>query len=339
MKIIRNKFVIGLLCIAIGITVGFVLLPKSQENEAAMAQAVRVQTDIEAGTRLEEAMLETVSVPAASLPSGAHAALESFLGRYAATSLFAGDILTEAKVRDTLADPVAAGAAKGKQLVSVTMPSLSAGVSGLLRPGDVVSVMVTSKVTQFNQQLGLLAATEQTDTAPEGGDMAGGSGEALLSSVHRQSQTVIPDELRYLEVCKVTSSDGTDALVNAAKDPEQPNRLPATVTFYATEEQALKLAEVEQNGELHIVFLARGDDADVYIPREQRVLAEEAPTTPAPTPVPETSTPTAQPATPTATGSAATGAPTQSAAPATATPGAMATSTAQIDINDPEVGE
>lgn len=47
------------------------------------------------------------------------------------------------------------------------MPSLSAGVSGLLRPGDVVSVMVTSKVTQFNQQLGLLAATEQTDTAPE----------------------------------------------------------------------------------------------------------------------------------------------------------------------------
>ena len=40
MKIIRNKFVIGLLCIAIGITVGFVLLPKSQENEAAMAQAV-----------------------------------------------------------------------------------------------------------------------------------------------------------------------------------------------------------------------------------------------------------------------------------------------------------
>ena len=163
--------------------------------------------------------------------------------------------------------------------------------------------------------------------------------QALLSSVHRQSQTVIPDELRYLEVCKVTSSDGTDALVNAAKDPEQPNRLPATVTFYATEEQALKLAEVEQNGELHIVFLARGDDADVYIPREQRVLAEEAPATPAPTPVPETSTPTAQPATPTATGSAATGTPTQSAAPATATPGATATSTAQIDINDPEVGE
>ena len=158
--------------------------------------------------------------------------------------------------------------------------------------------------------------------------MTGGSGEALLSSVHRQSQTVIPDELRYLEVCKVTSSDGTDALVNAAKDPEQPNRLPATVTFYATEEQALKLAEVEQNGELHIVFLARGDGADVYIPREQRVLAEEAPATPAPTALRRR---------PTATGERATGTPTQSAAPATATPGATATSPAQIDINDPEV--
>lgn len=343
MKIIRNKFVIGLLCIAIGVTVGFVLLPRSQESEIAMTQAVRLQTDVEAGTRLEAGMLETVKVPSASVPGGAHAAPEFFLGRYAATSLFAGDILTEAKVRDTLVDPVAAGAAKGKQLVSVTVPSLSAGVSGLLRPGDVVSVMVTSKVTQFNQQLGLLAATEQSSLEPgEGMDTEEETGQTLLSSVHRQSQTTIPDELRYLEVCKVTSSDGTDALVNAVKDPEQANRLPATVTFYATEEQALKLAEIEQNGEMHIVFLARGDEADVYIPREQRVLAAEetpAPATPAPTLVPET--PETQPGitVPSATEGTATPTPAQSAAPATAEPAPTAVSTAPADLNNPEVGE
>lgn len=341
MKIIRNKFVIGILCIAIGVTVGFVLLPRSQESEVAMTQAVRLRADVEAGTRLEADMLEKVSVSSASVPGGAHSAPEAFLGRYAATSLFAGDILTEAKVRDTLVDPVAAGAAKGKQLVSVTVPSLSAGVSGLLRPGDVVSVMVTSKVTQFNQQLGLMAVTEQSNLEPgESTEVGEQAEQTLLSSVHRQSQTIIPDELRYLEVCKITSSDGTDALVNAAKDPEQANRLPATVTFYATEEQALKLAEVEQNGEMHIIFLARGDEADMFIPRDQRVLAAEettAPQTPTPTLAPEATA--TQPGTPTATQSAMTPVPAQSDAPATAEPAPTAASTAPVDLNDPEVGE
>ncbi|MEG1513395.1 MAG: RcpC/CpaB family pilus assembly protein [Clostridia bacterium] len=283
MKFIRNKFVIGLLCIAIGITAGFILLPKSQKAEIDMTRVVRLRQNVKAGTRLEREMLETITIPAASVPDGASSSPESFLSRYSSSQLYAGDTLTAAKVRDTLADPVAAGAAKGKQLVSVTIPSLSAGVSGTLKPGDVVSVMVTSKVTQFNQQLGLLAATEQTatpsqDGAPEADEPSGEASnvsQTLLSSVRKESQTLIPEQLRYLEVCKITASDGTDALVNAVKDPEQGNRLPATVTFYATEEQALKLAEIEQNGEVHIAFLARGNAADVFIPRAERVLAEE----------------------------------------------------------------
>jgi len=33
LKILRNKFLIGILCIVIGVTVGFVLLPKSQDAD------------------------------------------------------------------------------------------------------------------------------------------------------------------------------------------------------------------------------------------------------------------------------------------------------------------
>ena len=269
MKILRNKFLIGILCIVIGVTVGFVLLPKSQDADISMTQVVRLTQDVEAGTKLEEKMLEVATIPAESVPDGASSALEAFLNRYASSQLYAGDILTAAKVRDTLVDPVAAAAAKGKQLVSVTVPSLSAGVSGTLQPGDVVSIMVTSKVTQFNQNLGLMTPVEDSE---ETSDWQTGS--SLISSVTKESQTYIPEELRYLEVCKVSSSDGTDALVNGDKDKEEPNRLPVTITFYATEAQALKLAEVEQNGEIHVTFVARGDAADAYIPREERVLAD-----------------------------------------------------------------
>lgn len=315
MKILRNKFLIGILCIVIGVTVGFVLLPRSQDADINMTKVIRLRQDVEAGAKLEEAMMEIAAIPAESVPEGASSTLESFLNRYASTPLYKGDILTAAKVRDTLVDPVAAAAAKGKQLVSVTVPSLSAGVSGTLQPGDVVSIMVTSKVTQFNQNLGLLTPTEDSedDQLQSGG---------LISSVTRESQTWIPEELRYLEVCKVSSSDGTDALVNGDKNKDEPNRLPVTITFYATGEQALKLAEVEQNGEIHVTFLARGDAADAYIPRAERVLADLA--APAET---------AQP------GSESTPTPEVTSQPVVTEEPTQSPADPPFDLNDPEVGE
>ena len=367
MKLIRNKFIIGILCIAIGVTAGFVLLPKSQNSEISMTQVVRLTHNVKAGEKLTAENLETTTIPAASVPSGASSSVDVYRGKYAVTQLFAGDILTANKVRDTLVDPVAAGAAKGKQLVSLTIPTLTAGVSGTLLPGDVVAIMVTSKVTQFNQQLGLLVTTEQsTITTPESEDgeeqetdnAGSGISQTLYSSIQKESETSIPEELRYLEVCKITSSDGTDALVNTVKDPDVPNRLPATITFYATEEQALKLAEIEQNDDIHIAFLARGDAADVFIPREERVLVEE--------PIPEsTPEPTAAPPSPTSQPTQASKAPQESTPPdATMVPSetdepsvtpqpepaetgspvvtADPTTTvdfSDIDFNDPEVGE
>ena len=315
MKILRNKFLIGILCIVIGVTVGFVLLPRSQDADISMTRVVRLRQDVEAGAKLEEAMMEIATIPAESVPEGASSTLESFLNRYASTPLYKGDVLTAAKVRDTLVDPVAAAAAKGKQLVSVTVPSLSAGVSGTLQPGDVVSIMVTSKVTQFNQNLGLLTPAEDSEDEPL-------QSAGLISSVTRESQTYIPEELRYLEVCKVSSSDGTDALVNGDKNKDEPNRLPVTITFYATGKQALKLAEVEQNGEIHVTFLARGDAADAYIPRAERVLADVA--APAET---------AQP------GSESTPTPEVTSQPVVTEEPTQSPADPPFDLNDPEVGE
>ncbi len=342
MKLIRNKFIIGILCIAIGVTAGFILLPRSQRNEISMTQVVRLTRNVKAGDQLTAENLETTTIPAANVPGGASSSVDAYRGKYAVTQLFAGDILTAIKVRDTLVDPVAAGAAKGKQLVSLTIPTLTAGVSGTLLPGDVVAVMVTSKVTQFNQQLGLLVATEQSTitTAPESEDGEGeesdgdnntGISQTLYSSIQKESETYIPEELRYLEVCKITSSDGTDALVNTAKDPDVPNRLPATITFYVTEEQALKLAEVEQNGDIHIAFLARGDAADVFIPREERVLVEE--------PIPEV-TPEPSPKAPaeTSTATQPTSEAPQETATVQATEAAAATTEPEATVEPAETG-
>ena len=75
MKILRNKFLIGILCIVIGVTVGFVLLPRSQDADISMTKVVRLRQDVEAGAKLEEAMMEIAAIPAESVPEGASSTL------------------------------------------------------------------------------------------------------------------------------------------------------------------------------------------------------------------------------------------------------------------------
>lgn len=86
MKILRNKFLIGILCIVIGVTVGFVLLPRSQDADINMTRVVRLRQDVEAGAKLEEAMLEIAAIPAESVPEGASSAMEFGLCCRAASS-------------------------------------------------------------------------------------------------------------------------------------------------------------------------------------------------------------------------------------------------------------
>ena len=68
----------------------------------------------------------------------------------------------------------------------------------------------------------------------------------------------------------VTTGDGADASVEAQPNEDTGNTLPVTVSFYATEAQALKLAELEQAGTIHLAFVARGDAVAEYV--SDRVL-------------------------------------------------------------------
>lgn len=64
----------------------------------------------------------------------------------------------------------------------------------------------------------------------------------------------------------VTTSTGAEASVEAQPDEDTKNTLPVTISFYATEEQALKLAELEQAGAIHLAFVARGNAVSDYVP-------------------------------------------------------------------------
>ena len=116
-------------------------------------------------------------------------------------------------------------------------------MSGRLLPGDIVTVIAIPRGT-VNQTLGV---------EPDG------TTETTTSGAY------IDPALEYIEVCMVTTNDGADASVEAQPDEDTKNTLPVTVSFFVTEEQALKLAELEQTGTIHLAFVARGDTASVYV--------------------------------------------------------------------------
>lgn len=245
MKLFKNKFVIGALCIVLALVFSFVALPALiGSSQSETTSALRMKQAVTAGTQITADMVETVNVPE-SLVENALDDAASAVGQYTAADLYAGDYLTTEKLTATLAGQnlFSAGEAKGKMVVSITLPSLASGVSGRLLPGDIVTVIAIPQGT-VNQTLGV----EPEDTT-----------ETTISGAY------IDPTLEYIEVCMVTTSDGADASVEAQPDEDTENTLPITISFYVTEEQALKLVELEQTGTIHLAFVARGDAASEYV--------------------------------------------------------------------------
>jgi pilus assembly protein CpaB len=168
MKLLKNRFVIGALCILLALLFSFVAMPALQGgNQSLVTEVVRMKASVQAGTQLTAEMVEVMGVPEKVVKDGI-SDTAAVIGQYASADLYAGDYVTPEKLTATLGEqnPFSAGADKGKMVVSVTLPSLAAGVSGRILPGDIVTVIAVPK-GPINQSLGLEPETT-TDTVPAG---------------------------------------------------------------------------------------------------------------------------------------------------------------------------
>ena len=129
MKLFRNRFLIGLLCIGLGLAVSLLAIPKlTQERAPDMVTALRLKSDIPAGQQIQADIFETIMVDKNIIPDSVITSSESVTGQFATADLFAGDYLTSVKVRtqqDNL-DYLKTATEKGLRLVSITLPSLAA---------------------------------------------------------------------------------------------------------------------------------------------------------------------------------------------------------------------
>lgn len=220
MNFLKNRTVLGIACIVLSLLICFAITPLFNAGISQKTTIIRVTGDIRAGDQITKVMVKTVEVGSYNLPDNVVKHPDDAIGKYATAALTAGDYIISTKLTDT---PAAENAylynlTGEKQAISVTIRNFSHGLSGKLISGDIVSVI-----------------------APD---------------FKKQGTTVIPPELKYVEIIGVTASSGYDTDTGQPEDDEK--QLPSTVTLLVSPEQSKILAELEADGKLHLSLVFRG---------------------------------------------------------------------------------
>jgi pilus assembly protein CpaB len=239
MSFFKNRTVIGVLCILLSLVICFGVAPLFNQSAKRTVKIVRVKQEIHAGELITADMLSTVEVGGYNLPDGVIKQLDTVLGKYAVADLAAGDYILATKLSDI---PAAENAYLynldgTRQAISVTIKTFATGLSGKLQSGDIVSV--------------------------------------IAADYKKQGLTVIPPELKYVEVISVTASSGYDANTGERTNTDD-RELPSTVTLLVTEEQSKVLAGLEAEGKLHLSLVYRGlpENAALFIEIQDEIITE-----------------------------------------------------------------
>ncbi len=237
MKLLKNRTFVAVFCLFLAGIMAFVMLPNFYRDREATTTVLRAAVPVPRGMLIGEEHLVSAEVGALNLPDSVVTDAEQILGQYALTDIPKDDLILPGKTGDFLfSETLDTLMKKGQKLVTVTLPSIAAGVSGHLLSGDVVSVIC------------YVEAHEQFETDEVTG---------FDVRVNIPAQTILVPELQNITVFAVENAKAEDIDDLETGDDTQPDTVPKTVTLIVTEEQALKLVEAEYTGKIHLVFERR----------------------------------------------------------------------------------
>ncbi len=264
----KRKMVLAVLCVLLAIGIGFVLLPAYNNQQYKKVTAVIAAQDIPAGTVITDKMLTQAEVFSQAIPADTLGAPDKAVGKYASRYISKSDYVTKEKIVDTKPGEEQMTVSANKMIVSVTIPSAAAGVSGILKPGDLVSVYAVPAKSSGGGSTIVNAAAQATLPAAQSAQPVEASAQptplaTVSTAPELPDDAVLPDELKYVEVAGVYSGSAkTDDKANTTA-------IPTTVSFYVNSEQAKKLVDIEDGAALHLVFVARGDARLRYLGKEE----------------------------------------------------------------------
>lgn len=242
MSLFKNRTVVGVGCIVLSLLICFGITPLFNKGISQKTEIVRVTKEIKTGDAITKDMVQTVEVGGYNLPQNVIRQKDTVVGSYALADMSIGDYILNTKVSKTPAaeNEYLFNLDGSKQAISITIKSFANGLSGKLQSGDIVSVI-----------------------APD---------------YKKQGATLIPPELRYVEVISVTTSSGYDANTGEQKDKskEDERELPSTVTLLVTPEQGNILASLEADGASHLSLVYRGtpENTKRFLDMQTKILGE-----------------------------------------------------------------
>lgn len=241
MNLLKNRTVLGIICITLSLMICFVITPFFNKEMAQKTEIVRVTTAIQTGQAITTDMVTVMEVGGYNLPETVIKNTETVIGSYALADFSAGDYILAEKVSDSLqAENAYLYNLDGSQkAISITIPSLANGLSGKLQSGDIISII--------------------TPNFRDGGE------------------TIIPPELKYVEVISVTTKTGEDANQQSEPDREDESAaLPSTVTLLVNDLQSRFIAELEFESDVHMALVFRGEkeDAQVFLDAQAAYLLQ-----------------------------------------------------------------
>ena len=145
MNILKNRTVLGLICIVLSLVICFGLTPLFNGAVQAQTDIVRVTKDIKSGDLITPDMVTVVKAGGYNLPADVLKQKDNAVGKYAKTDLYAGDYILQGKLSDRpLAEFEYLTELDGSRLaISVTIKSFALGLSGKLEAGDIVTLVAS----------------------------------------------------------------------------------------------------------------------------------------------------------------------------------------------------
>ena len=168
MKFLQNKIIIGAACILAAGIFAFGVLPGMYKGKGGTEKIVKVNSTINAGTKIEEEMLVETEVGSFGLPENAVRKKEDAVGKYTKSDITPDDLIIKSKLSDYAAnEKLDSILAEGKKLVTITLPSIAASVGNNIQTGDIISLIcyIDNKPVIYDELKNLEVYSVENDNA------------------------------------------------------------------------------------------------------------------------------------------------------------------------------
>lgn len=232
----NKRMIYGIVCIVLAAALAFGGIPLLAAKTNAKTNVVKVTSAIPKGAVITAEQVKLEEVGSYGLSADTITKLEDVVGQYAATDLVAAATVLQGNVSKT--------------------PISSDAVLSQLPNGKVaISFTVKSLASGLSDKL-------------QAGD--------IIRIYHFKEASEAVPELQYVKVLAVTDSKGGDIdKTKPVVEEEEEEQLSATVLVQATPAQAKILTQLENDGNIHVALVFRGDakTADELIAKQDELLS------------------------------------------------------------------